>query len=53
VRTVVLNASHTVLPLVFGGLGTALGSMLPVFWTMSAALAVGAWYSNRTRTGPA
>jgi MFS family permease len=53
VRTVVLNASHTVLPLAFGGLGTVLGSMLPVFWTMSAALAVGAWYSNRTRTGPA
>ncbi len=53
VRTVVLNASHTVLPLVFGGLGTALGSMLPVFWTMSVALAVGAWYSNRTRSGRA
>ncbi len=52
VRTVVLNASHTVLPLVFGGLGTALGSMLPVFWTMSVALAAGAWYSNRTRSGP-
>ena len=53
VRTVVLNASHTVLPLVFGGLGTVLGSMLPVFWTMSVALAVGAWYSNRTRSDPA
>jgi MFS family permease len=52
VRTVVLNASHTVLPLVFGGLGTALGSMLPVFWTMSVALAAGAWYSNRTRSDP-
>jgi MFS family permease len=52
VRTVVLNGSHTVLPLVFGGLGTALGSMLPVFWTMSIALAVGAWYSNRTRNDP-
>jgi predicted MFS family arabinose efflux permease len=52
VRTVVLNASHTVLPLVFGGLGTVLGSMLPVFWTMSVALAAGAWYSNRTRSDP-
>lgn len=49
VRTVVLNASHTVLPLVFGGLGTALGSMLPVFWAMSAALVFGGWYANRTR----
>ena len=53
VRTVVLNASHTVLPLAFGGLGTALGSMLPVFWTMSVALAAGAWYSSRTRSGRA
>lgn len=49
VRTVVLNGSHTVLPLVFGALGTALGSMLPVFWAMSAVLAAGGWYANRTR----
>ena len=49
VRTVVLNASHSVLPLVFGGLGTALGTMSPVFWTMAAALAMGGWYANKTR----
>jgi predicted MFS family arabinose efflux permease len=48
VRTVVLNASHTVLPLMFGGLGAALG-MLPVFWSMSAALAAGGWFANRRR----
>ena len=48
VRTVVLNASHTVLPLVFGALGAALG-MSPVFWSMSAALASGGWFANRTR----
>jgi predicted MFS family arabinose efflux permease len=48
VRTVVLNASHTVLPLLFGGLGTALG-MVPVFWTMSATLAGGGWFANRRR----
>ncbi len=52
VRTVVLNASHTVLPLLFGGLGTALG-MLPVFWTMSATLAAGGWFANRRRTAKA
>src|SRR6185295_1635228 len=34
VRSVVLNASHTVLPLAFGGVGAALG-MTPVFLTMS------------------
>jgi predicted MFS family arabinose efflux permease len=48
VRTVVLNASSTALPLMFGGLGAALG-MVPVFWSMSAALAVGGWFSNRRR----
>jgi len=48
VRTVVLNASHTALPLLFGGLGAALG-MLPVFWSMSAALAAGGVFANRRR----
>jgi MFS family permease len=48
VRTVVLNASHTVLPLVFGAVGAALG-MSPVFWSMSAALAAGGWFANRRR----
>jgi len=40
VRAVVLNASHTVLPLAFGGVGAALG-MLPVFWAMALLLAGG------------
>jgi predicted MFS family arabinose efflux permease len=48
VRTVVLNASHTFLPLAFGGLGAALG-MTPIFWSMSAALAGGGWLANRRR----
>ena len=48
IRSVVLNASHTVLPLLFGGVGAALG-MLPVFWTMSVALAAGGWFANRRR----
>jgi hypothetical protein len=48
----VLNASHTVLPLLFGGLGAALG-MLPVFWSMSAALAAGGLFANRRRLAPA
>jgi MFS family permease len=50
VRSVVLNASHTVLPLAFGGVGAALG-MSPVFWTMSSALAAGGWFANRRRLG--
>jgi predicted MFS family arabinose efflux permease len=48
VRTVVLNASHTVLPLAFGGVGAALG-MTPVFLTMSGALAAGGILANRRR----
>ena len=48
VRSVVLNASHTVLPLAFGGVGAALG-MTPVFLTMSALLAGGGFFSDRRR----
>ena len=48
VRTVVLNVSHTFLPLAFGGVGAAMG-MMPVFWTMASALASGAWLSNKRR----
>ncbi|HUP98594.1 MAG TPA: MFS transporter [Usitatibacter sp.] len=48
VRSVVLNASHTVLPLAFGGVGAALG-MTPVFLTMSGLLAAGGFFSHRRR----
>lgn len=48
VRTTVMNASHTVLPLAFGALGAALG-MFPVFWSMAALLGAGAWFVNRRR----
>ena len=49
VRTTVMNASHTVLPLAFGALGAALG-MFPVFWAMAALLGAGAWFVNRRRS---
>lgn len=52
VRSVVLNASHTALPLAFGGLGAALG-LLPVFWSMAAALAAGGWFADRRRRADA
>lgn len=48
VRAVVLNVSHTVLPLAFGGVGAALG-MMPVFWAMASLLAGGALFANRRR----
>lgn len=48
VRSMVMNASHTFLPLAFGGAGAALG-MAPVFWTMAAFLAAGGWFADRHR----
>jgi predicted MFS family arabinose efflux permease len=48
VRAVVLNASHTVLPLAFGGVGAAVG-MMPVFWTMAVVLAGGGIAADRRR----
>ncbi|MGH8704193.1 MAG: MFS transporter, partial [Burkholderiales bacterium] len=46
VRTTMLNASHTFLPLLFGALGSALG-MGPVFWSMAAFLISGGWFAHR------
>jgi len=48
VRTVVLNASSTFMPLAFGGLGAAVG-MAPVFWSMATAMLAGGWFSDRHR----
>ena len=50
VRTTLLNASHTVMPLTFGALGSALGGMGPVFWLMSAVLLSGSAFAHRRRT---
>ena len=47
-RTTLINGSQTIMPLIFGGLGAALG-MMPVFWTMSAALVLGSFYARRAR----
>jgi predicted MFS family arabinose efflux permease len=48
VRTTVLNTSSTLLPLLFGALGLALG-MGPVFWSMAAILGAGGYFANRKR----
>ena len=47
-RTTVLNASHTALPLVFGALGSVLG-MGPVYWCMAGLLGTGGYFINRRR----
>lgn len=51
VRTTLMNASHTVLPLAFGALGAAAG-MIPAFWALAIALTAGGVFAGR-RTGSA
>jgi len=45
-RTSLLNASHTLVPLVSGAASVALG-MSPVFWGIAACLLGGAWFARR------
>ena len=46
VRTTVMNASHTVLPLTFGALGAAFGGFIPIFWIIAACMTGGAFFSR-------
>jgi MFS family permease len=50
-RTIVMNSSHVVLPLVIGAFGTVLGAA-PAFWLMATAMLGGGWTAHRwTRDG--
>jgi predicted MFS family arabinose efflux permease len=44
-RTSLLNASHTLVPLSSGAASSALG-MSPVFWVLAACLLAGAWFAR-------
>jgi hypothetical protein len=46
VRSTLINASQTVLPLLFGALGAVTGT-LPVFWALAILLALGAIFASR------
>jgi MFS family permease len=46
VRTTMLNASHTVIPLSSGAL-SAVAGMLPAFWILAFCLLCGAWFARR------
>jgi len=46
IRTTLINASQTFMPLLFGALGAALG-VLPVFWATAALMAAGGWFARR------
>lgn len=50
IRTTVVNASQTFMPLAFGAAGTALG-MGPIIWTMAALLLAGSWLAGKRRRG--
>ena len=47
-RTTMINASQTFMPLAFGAAGAALG-MAPILWTMAGALLLGSWLAARRR----
>ena len=47
-RTTLINGSQTVMPLIFGAVGAALG-MGPVFWTIAVALFGGGLFANHVR----
>jgi MFS family permease len=49
VRMTLVNISQIAIPLLFGALGTVLGSMLPVFWATALLLSGGSWYAKRHR----
>lgn len=46
VRSTLINASQSVLPVFFGGLGSALGTV-PVFWALAAMLCWGSVFARR------
>ncbi len=49
VRTTVMNASHAFLPLTFGALGAAFGSIAPIFWILAVIMAGGAVFSAKRK----
>jgi predicted MFS family arabinose efflux permease len=49
VRSTLINASQTILPLFFGALGSALGTV-PVFWALAAMLFSGGYLRAAART---
>jgi hypothetical protein len=47
VRTTMINASSTFIPLASGALSVLAGSMSPAFWLLAACLLAGAWFARR------
>jgi predicted MFS family arabinose efflux permease len=52
VRSTLINASQTVLPMFFGAIGTAAGTV-PVFWALAAMLSAGGIFAGRRKDSDA
>jgi sugar phosphate permease len=50
-RSMSINASSTVMPLVFGALGAAVGAAA-LFWAVGLAVGSGSWLARRLRASP-
>ncbi|MDP1649618.1 MAG: MFS transporter [Rubrivivax sp.] len=50
-RSMAMNASSTVMPLVFGATGTLLGAAV-LFWAVGSAVGAGSWVARRLVTAP-
>lgn len=48
-RSMAINASSTLMPLVFGALGTAVGAAV-LFWSVGLAVGSGSWLARRLST---
>jgi MFS family permease len=48
-RSMAINASSTVMPLIFGALGTLLGAAV-LFWAVGGAVGAGSWVARRLVT---
>lgn len=50
-RSMAMNTSSTLMPLLFGATGALVGASL-LFWVVGGAVAAGSWTARRLRTGP-
>jgi MFS family permease len=50
-RSMAMNTSSTLMPLLFGATGALVGASL-LFWVVGGAVAGGAWTARRLRSGP-
>jgi hypothetical protein len=49
-RAMVMNASSTAMPLIFGAVGTTVGAAA-LFWVVGSAVAAGSWVARRLPGG--